>query len=119
MDLTEPDGEMIVWAASARPHASDHPSLEHRGPFVSRLFRYPGKGDGPSHRFPRSSPSSTRPWGRTPVRAIVDGIAWDTSVWRDSKTDRALLAAPARVRGRKGDGDSVTVESTFESEGDD
>jgi hypothetical protein len=43
---------------------------------------------------------------------------WDTSVWRDAKTDGALLAVPVRVRGRKGSGDRVTVEFTFEPDDD-
>ena len=60
----------------------------------------------------------TRPWGRTPVRAVVDGVAWSTSIWRDGKSDGAPLAVPARIRGRKGDGDTVTVEFTFELEDD-
>jgi hypothetical protein len=30
--------------------------------------------------------ASTRPWGRTPVRAVVDGVSWNTSIWRDKKT---------------------------------
>jgi hypothetical protein len=58
----------------------------------------------------------TRPWGRTPVRAVVDGVSWETSLWRDSKNDRALLAVPARLRGRKKSGDHVTVEFMFETE---
>jgi hypothetical protein len=60
----------------------------------------------------------TRPWGRTPVRAVVDGVAWETSVWRAARSDRSLLAVPARVRGHKGDGDTVTVEFTFEADDD-
>jgi len=91
------------------------PSRQRRGPFVSKLFRYPGKGGWTFAPVPkRLAPPVTRPWGRTPVEAVVDGVAWSTSVWRDSKTDRALLAIPARVRGRKGHGDDVTVEFTFE-----
>ncbi|MGH9386050.1 MAG: DUF1905 domain-containing protein [Vicinamibacterales bacterium] len=96
------------------------PSLERRGPFTSRLLRYPGKGGWIFAPIPkRLAPPITRPWGRTPVRAVVDGIAWDTSIWRDRKSDGALLAVPARIRGRKGDGDAVTVEFTFEPGDDD
>jgi hypothetical protein len=62
------------------------------------------------------APPVTRPWGRTPVRAVVDGLSWDTSVWRDTKTDRVLLAVPVRIRGNKGAGDTVTVEFTFDAE---
>ena len=94
-------------------------SLQRRGPFVSRLRRYPGKGGWTFAVIPkRLAPPVTRPWGRTPVHAIVDGIAWDTSIWRDSKSDGALLAVPARVRGGKGDGDTVTLEFTFEPDDD-
>jgi hypothetical protein len=50
---------------------------------------------------------------------VVDGVSWKTSIWRDSKSDGALLAVPARVRGRNGSGDVVTVEFTFDPEDDD
>lgn len=60
----------------------------------------------------------TRPWGRTPVSAVVDGVSWDTSVWRDTKTNGALLAVPIRIRGSKGSGETVTVEFTFDPEDD-
>ena len=39
-------------------------------------------------------------------------------IWRDSKSDGSLLAVPARIRGRKGDGDRVTVEFTYEEDKD-
>lgn len=92
-------------------------TLIRRGPFVTTLFRYPGKGGWTFAPIPRKlAPPVTRPWGRTPVRAVVDGMPWDTSVWRDSKTDRSLLAVPARIRGSKRSGDSVTVELTFDAD---
>jgi hypothetical protein len=47
------------------------------------------------------------------VRATVDGHTWKTSIWRDTKTKRTLLAVPQRVRGSKGDGDSVSVHLEF------
>jgi hypothetical protein len=43
---------------------------------------------------------------------VVDGYAWDTSVWR-GKDGRTLLAVPKAARGAKGDGDSVAVELEF------
>ena len=90
------------------------------GPFVTRLRRHPGKGGWTFALIPkRLAPQVTRPWGRTPVRAIVDGTAWDTSIWRDSKSDGALLAVPTRIRGTKGDGDRVRVEFSYEPESDD
>jgi Domain of unknown function (DUF1905) len=94
--------------------------LTHRGPFESTLIRYPGKGGWTFAPIPsRLAPPATRPWGRTPVSAVVDGVRWDTSVWRDTKTGGALLAVPARVRGRKRSGDAVTVEFTYSAEEDD
>jgi hypothetical protein len=46
------------------------------------------------------------------VLAIVDGHEWKTSVWR-GKDGRTLLAIPKKVRGTKGDGDTVVVKLTF------
>ena len=78
--------------------------------FRARLFRIPGPGGWVFAPVPsRHAPPVTEGWGRTPVRAIVDGRAWDTSVWRDRKRG-TLLAVPARIRGDKDDGDMVTVE---------
>jgi hypothetical protein len=78
--------------------------------FRARLFRIPGPGGWTFAPVPsRFAPPVTEGWGRTPVRAVVDGRAWDTSVWRDRKHG-TLLAVPARIRGGKGDGDVVTVE---------
>jgi len=95
------------------------PAVERRGPFRTTLFRYAGKGAWFFARIPKKqAPPVTRPWGRTPVHAVVDGVAWKTSIWRDSKSDGSLLAVPARIRGGKGHGDSVTVEFTFEADDD-
>jgi hypothetical protein len=44
---------------------------------------------------------------------VVDGVSRNTGIWRDKKSNGALLAVPARVRGRKGSGDAVRVEFTF------
>lgn len=81
--------------------------------FRAKLFRYPGKGGWHFAPVPaRSSPPVTHGWGRTPVRAVVDGYAWNTSVWR-GKDGRTLLAVPKAARGEKGDGDSVIVQLEF------
>ena len=83
------------------------------GKFRAKLFRYPGKGGWHFAPVPaRLTPPVTHGWGRTPVDAVVDGVAWRTSVWR-GKDGRALLAVPARIRGAKGDGDMVVVEIRF------
>ncbi|MEZ5292788.1 MAG: DUF1905 domain-containing protein [Vicinamibacterales bacterium] len=93
--------------------------LERRGPFSTTLVRYPGKGGWHFAIVPKEvAPPATRPWGRTPVRATVDGVPWTTSVWRDTKTDRSLLAVPARYRGGKGHGDAVTVTIEFDPDDD-
>jgi Domain of unknown function (DUF1905) len=79
-------------------------------PFKAKLFRYPGPGGWTFAPVPDAhAPPVTHGWGRTPVRARVDGKTWETSVWRD-KTYGTLLPVPRSVRGRKGDGDEVQVE---------
>jgi hypothetical protein len=78
--------------------------------FKATLFRYPGPGGWTFAPVPlRHAPPVTEGWGRTPVRATVDGRSWDTSVWRDKKHG-TLLPVPKRIRGEKGHGDVVTVE---------
>jgi hypothetical protein len=86
----------------------------HGGAFVAELFRYPGPSGWHFGPVPDEyAPPVTHAWGRTPVRATVDGHTWKTSVWRDTKTKRTLLAVPQRVRGTKGHGDSVSVRLDF------
>ena len=78
--------------------------------FKAKLFRYPGPGGWTFAPVPKKyAPPVTEGWGRTPVRACVDGQWWDTSVWRDRKYG-TLLAVPKKLRGAKGDGDVVEVE---------
>lgn len=78
--------------------------------FRSTLFRSPGPGGWTFAPIPdQHAPPVTEGWGRTPVAACVDGRAWETSVWRDTKLG-TLLAVPKRIRGTKGAGDTVEVE---------
>jgi hypothetical protein len=78
-------------------------------PFKAKLFRYPGPGGWTFAKVPKThAPPVTEGWGRTPVRADVDGVSWETSVWRDRKLG-TLLPVPKWVRGEKGDGDVVEV----------
>ncbi len=92
--------------------------LVRRGPFETTMFRYRGKGAWYFAVVPSAvAPPATRPWGRTPVTATVDGQTWQTSLWRDTKSNRSLLAVPKVRRDGKGDGDTVTV--TFEFDPDD
>lgn len=84
--------------------------LPFRSAFTTTLERHSGKGGWTFAAIPkRHAPPVTRPWGRAPVRATVDGVEWDTSVWRDARNDRSLLAVPKHVRGAKGHGDRVAV----------
>ena len=90
-----------------------------RGPFETTLFRYAGKGAWHFAIIPGEiAPPATRPWGRTPVTATVDGQTWDTSIWRDAKSQRSLLAVPKARRGGKGDGATVTVTFVFDPDDD-
>lgn len=83
------------------------------GEFTGELFTYPGKGGWTFVAVPeRWAPPVTEGWGRTPVRATVDGTSWDTSVWREA-SGRTLLPVPKRVRGAKGHGDRVKARIEF------
>lgn len=85
----------------------------YRSEFTATLFKYPGAGGWHFAPVPEEhAPSVTHGWGRTPVRATVDGESWDTSVWR-GKDGRTLLAVPKKIRGTKGDGDDVRVRLEF------
>lgn len=78
--------------------------------FSARLFKVPGKGGWTFAPVPAGcAPELSHAWGRSPVTATVDGLTWDTSVWKDTKSGRTLLAVPSRIRRGKGDGDRVQV----------
>jgi hypothetical protein len=84
--------------------------------FESKLFRIPGKGGWVFAPVPEEhAPTETLGWGRTPVRATVDGVSWDTSVWRE-RSGRTLLAVPAKVRGDKDHDDVVSVRLEYSVE---
>ena len=81
--------------------------------FEAELIQYPGKGGWTFALVPEQfAPQATHGWGRTPVRATVDGHTWDTSVWRE-KSGRTLLPVPKKVRGTKGHADTVRVRIEF------
>jgi len=86
------------------------------GEFTSKLFRVPGNGGWVFAPVPKKhAPTVTVGWGRTPVRATVDGASWDTSVWRE-KSGRTILAVPARIRGTKDHDDTVSVRLEYSVE---
>ena len=88
-------------------------TARHRPAFAATLWKYPGAGGWVFAPVPeRYAPMVTHAWGRTPVRATVDGLSWKTSVWR-GKDGRTLLAVPKRIRGAKGDGDEVHVQLEY------
>jgi len=77
--------------------------------FEAVLFRWSGPNAWTFLTVPPElAPPPTAAWGRTLVRATVDGHTWDTSVWA-SKEHGTVLAVPAKVRKGKGDGDLVRV----------
>jgi hypothetical protein len=86
------------------------------GPFRAVLARIPGKGGWTYVKVPkRLAPPITRAWGRTPIRAQLDDVAWTTSVWR-SKDGSGFLPVPKRVRGTKEEGARVRVAFEFEDD---
>jgi hypothetical protein len=90
--------------------------MPHRVTFTAILFRYPGKGGWHFAPVPAAkAPSVRHAWGRSPVRATVDGKSWATSVWWDSQSKRTLLAVPKRMRQEKGEGDRIRVILEFQS----
>ncbi len=99
-------------ARGTTPPATD--AGRYGGSFTGTLFRYPGVGGWHFVEVPDElAPPVTHAWGRTPVQALVDDHAWKTSVWR-GKDGRTLLAVPKRVRGAKGDGDTIEVRVAFD-----
>lgn len=81
--------------------------------FTTTLRRIPGKGGWTYVTVPKKlTPPITRAWARTPVHASVDGVAWDTSIWR-AKTGEGFLPVAKKIRGDKAEGDRVTVTFTF------
>ena len=84
--------------------------------FTAEIIRYPGKGGWTFAVVPEEhAPTVTLHWGRTPVRAVVNGVAWETSVWRE-KSGRTLLALPKKVRTGLDDVDMVTVRLEYSLE---
>jgi hypothetical protein len=79
-------------------------------------MRIPGDGGWTFAVVPAEhAPTVTVGWGRTPVRATVDGSSWNTSVWRE-KSGRTLLAVPKKIRGSKDHMDVVNVRIEYSIE---
>lgn len=81
--------------------------------FTTTLRRLPGKGGWTYVTVPKQlTPPITRAWARTPVHASVNGVEWDTSIFR-SKTGEGFLPVAKKIRGDKEEGARVTVTFTF------
>ena len=81
--------------------------------FNAKLFRYPGKGGWLFAPVPDDyAPPVTHAFGRTPVLVKMEGMEWETSVWRD-KSGKTLLPIPKKIRGRKDAGDIVKISLDF------
>jgi hypothetical protein len=77
--------------------------------FTATLMRWTGPGSWVFAPVPdEHAPAPAGPLGRVPVTATVNGISWETSVWRDTKAGW-LLAVPARIRQGLDEGDQVRV----------
>lgn len=84
--------------------------------FTTTLRRIPGKGGWTYVTVPRKlTPPITRAWARTPVRACVDGVEWNTSIFR-SKTGEGFLPVSKKIRGRKEEGARVIVMFSFDED---
>lgn len=91
-------------------------STVRRGPFKTVLRRIRGKGGWTYVTIPKTiAPPITRAWARTPVRASIDGVEWDTSIWR-AKTGEGFLPIPKRIRGIKEEGAKVAIAFSFEND---
>ena len=96
--------------------ATSKSSTIRRGPFKTVLRRIRGKGGWTYVTIPKKvAPPITRAWARTPVRASIDGVEWDTSIWR-AKTGEGFLPIPKRIRGTKEEGTKVAIAFSFEND---
>lgn len=82
--------------------------------FRAALWRYPGPNGWTFVTLPEGGALPvTGPFGRTPVRATVDGKTWATSVWR-TESGEVLLAVPKKVRAGKEPPAEVEVRVVFD-----
>ncbi|BCS30967.1 hypothetical protein TBR22_A01680 [Luteitalea sp. TBR-22] len=80
-----------------------------RRSFTAPLQRIEGKGGWFYVTVPPGlMPTSAGAWGRVPVRARLDDLAWDTSVWRTRRGD-GFLPIPRKIRGARVEGAALRV----------
>ena len=102
--------------AKSKSKSTSKSATVHRGPFKTLLRRIRGKGGWTYVTIPKKiAPPITRAWARTPVRASIDGVEWDTSIWR-AKTGEGFLPIPKRIRGIKEEGAKVAIAFSFEND---
>jgi len=93
------------------------PALAEVHGFTATLFTTEGKGGWTFAPLPAELELPvTGAWGMTPVVASVDGLTWNTTIWRDTKNQRTLLPVPKKIRRNKGHGDSVQVTLRLDDE---
>ena len=103
----------VVRLKSDRPGTQSTPSVAVTVTFDALLWRSPGKGGWHFVTVPADlAPPPQFGWGRTPVRAEVNGRSWNTSTWHE-KSGRTLLPVPKHVRQTAVEGDVVSVRMTF------
>lgn len=77
--------------------------------FEGELVEWEGPAAWHFVKVPKdAAPDFVGAFGRVPVIAEVDGVRWETSVWRD-KSAGWMLPVPKKVRRGKADGDPVSV----------
>jgi hypothetical protein len=82
--------------------------------FSGTLFVYPGTGGWTFVDVPAAlTPPRPAARGRTAVRATLNGVTWQTSVWTD-RTGKTLLPVAKRVRRGLGEGDIVEITLEYE-----
>ena len=96
-------------------HPQDHARPSYGGEFRGTIFRHSTVSAWHFVEVPESiAPRATHGWGRTPVRAIIDGTPWPTSVWRE-RSGRTILAIPRHLRAQKREGDTVVIHIAFDT----
>ena len=76
---------------------------ERRGPFTTTLLRYPGAAGWTFAPIPKKhAPPVTRPWGRTPVEAVVDGVAWTRASGATGSGTPRCWRCPSGCAARRG-----------------
>ena len=92
------------------------PTVEHRGSFQEHTGSLPGQRPvDVCTDSAETGDTSDAPWGRTPVRAAVEGVPWNTSIWRDRKTSGSWECVRGVPWTRRITGDTAAVDWSYSS----